>query len=103
MDEYEHGKIDQRLAGHDKHLSQINGSLEKVADNLAKLNLGIQQLIDSAAADRATVVTTAKALKDADDVRRDRGDARWTPVQRLAAILGGMAAAVGVLYEILHH
>jgi hypothetical protein len=49
------------------------------------------------------VVTTAKALKDADDVRRDRGDARWTPVQRLAAILGGMAAAVGVLYEILHH
>ena len=27
----------------------------------------------------------------------------WTPVQRLAAVLGGMAATVGVLWEILHH
>ena len=53
--------------------------------------------------DRATVLTTARALKDADDARRDKGDARWTPVQRLAAVLGGTAGAVGVLYEILHH
>jgi len=102
-DEYEHGKIDERLASHDKHFERINGSLADVAKNLASLNLGIQRLIDSAQADRATVLTAAKALKDADEARRDKGDARWSPVQRLAAVLGGMAAVVGALYDILHH
>jgi hypothetical protein len=101
--EYERGKIDQRLDGHDKHFDQINGSLKDVAANLSDLNLGIQRLVDSAEADRATVLTTAKALKDAEEARRDKGEARWSPVQRLAALLGSMAAGVGVLYEILHH
>lgn len=102
-DEYERGKIDERLASHDKHFERINGSLTDVAENLASLNLGIQRLVDSAQADRATVLTTAKALKDAEEARRDKGDARWSPVQRLAVVLGGMAAVVGVLYDILHH
>lgn len=101
--EYQRGQIDERLASHDKHFEAINGSLKEVAVNLADLNLGIQRLIDSAAADRATVLTTAKALKDADDARRDKGEARWSPVQRLIALISGTGGLAGIVYEILHH
>lgn len=103
MDDYEWGRIAERLDHHDKHFETINGTLMDVGRNLASLNIGIQRLVDSAEADRATVLTTAKALKDAEEARRDKGEARWSPVQRLAALLGSLAAAVGVLYEVLHH
>lgn len=102
-DEYNRGKIEERLASHDKHFEVINGSMKEVAENLAKLNLGIQRLIDSSAADRATVITTAQALKNADDARRDRGNAKWTPWQRLAAGIAAIAAFLTALFEILTH
>ena len=40
----------------------------------------------SADADRATVLTTAKALKDAEDNRREQGENRWSPWQRTLAV-----------------
>jgi hypothetical protein len=101
--DYDRGRVDERIAAHDRHFDMINGSLKDILANLSALNLGMQRLVDSAEADRATVITTAKALRDAEDARRDKGEARWSPVQRLAALLGSMAAAVGVLYEVLHH
>jgi hypothetical protein len=97
------GQVLERLSGHDQHFEKINGSLEKVAANLSDLNLGIQRLVDSAAADRATVLTTAKALKDADDARRDKGEQRWSPVQKLIAVTSGLAAAAVVVAEVLAH
>jgi chromosome segregation ATPase len=100
---YNNGRVDERLAGHDSHFKMINGSLKEIAANLASLNLSMQRMEDSAKSDRATVVTTAKALREAEDARRDKGEARWTPVQRLTMLLGSMGAVVGVLYDILHH
>jgi hypothetical protein len=97
----EAGKIEQRLDGHDKHFERINGSLEKMAVNLAELNMSIQQLVDSGKADRATVLTTAAALKAADDARRDRGEARWTPFQRGIAIIATLAAVAGIIVAII--
>src|ERR1017187_452029 len=101
--DYDRRRVDERIAAHDRHFDMINGSLKDILANLSALNLGMQRLVDSAEADRATVITTAKALRDAEDARRDKGEARWSPVQRLAALLGSLAAAVGVLYEVLHH
>jgi hypothetical protein len=75
--------------------------MKDVAANLAKNNLLMQRIIDSAAADRATVLTTAKALKDADDARRDKGEQKWTPIQRLALVLGALAAVAGVTITLL--
>lgn len=101
VDNYQQGRIDQRLDNHDKHFEQINGSMQKVATNLAELNLGIQRLIDSSAADRATVLTTAKALKDAEEARRDKGEQSWSPVQRLIAITVALAAIAGVIITLI--
>lgn len=98
---YDRGRVDEKLAGHDRHFEQINGSMKDVAANLAKNNLLMQRIIDSAAADRATVLTTAKALKDADDARRDKGEQKWTPIQRLALVLGALAAVAGVTITLL--
>jgi len=101
--DYERGRVQERLAGHDKHFELIDGTMKDVATNLAKLNMGVQQIIDSAESDRKTVITTAKALRDAEDARRDKVEAKWTPVQRLVAVLGAMGACSGIVVAILHH
>lgn len=92
---YAAGKIDERLEGHDRHFALINGSLEKVATNLAIQTLAIQSLVDQAKASEATVLATAKALKEADEARRNKSDSSWTPVQRLIAVVGGLAVVIG--------
>jgi hypothetical protein len=95
------GGIDARLAGHDRHFARINGSLEKMASELAAVNLSLNRLADSADADRRTVVTTAAALKDADDARRDTNTDRWSPWQKAIAVIGAAAAVVGIVALIL--
>jgi hypothetical protein len=67
---------------------------------LAAQTLAIQQLADQAKADAVTRVATATALKDAEDVRRDKSEQRWTPVQRVIALIAAIASAV-VIYETL--
>ena len=93
------GEIAQRLAGHDQHLAKINGSMDRVADELRELRLQVQRLGDAMTADRATVVTTAAALKDADDARRDQNNQHWTPFQRGIAVIG----AIGVIATIVYY
>lgn len=96
------GEIAARLADHDKHFANINGSMEKVASELHALALGVQRLADSAASDRATVITTAAALKAAEDARRTQSDTSWTPWQRIAVIVGALTAlaTAGVLIAV---
>jgi hypothetical protein len=95
------GEVAARLAGHDKHFSAINGSLADIAREIRDMRLAVQRLADSAASDRATVVTTAAALKDAETARRDKTEQSWTPVQRLFAAVAALAAVVGVLAVVL--
>lgn len=64
------------------------------------MTLAVQRLGDEATAREATVLTTAAALKTAEDVRRDTNEQSWSPIQRLLGAVGGiaaLAAIVGVL------
>ena len=90
------GKIDARLAGHDQHFATINGSLEKVASELHELKLAVQRLGDQAVSRDATVVTTAAALKDAEDARRSKSEQTWSPFAKTITVLGVCIAALGL-------
>jgi hypothetical protein len=98
------GGIEERLAGHDRHFAAINGSLEKFVDQQARfvaemhaLTLAVQRLGDQAVSRDATAVTTAAALKAADEERRDRDDRSWSPVARVLAVIGGLAAVAAIV------
>jgi hypothetical protein len=99
------GEIAARLAGHDKHFASINGSLADIAKEMHGLTLAVQRLSDQAISRDATVVTTAAALKDAEEARRGLSEQSWTPVSRVLAVLGGLAALAAVvgLYLALTH
>ena len=106
--DYERGQIAERLAGHDRHFAAINGSLARLADLEAErvkgihdLTLAVQRLGDQAEANAKTVITTAKALKDAEDARRSKSDQTWTPWQRLLAILAGLGTVTVIIGFIL--
>jgi len=88
------GEISARLAGHDRHFAAINGSLDRLANEMHALVLGVQRLGDQAEASAATVVTTARALANAEQARREQGDRTWSPWQRLFAVVAAVAAAV---------
>lgn len=94
------GEINARLAAHDRHFAQINGSVEKVAVELHGLTLAVQRLGDQAVARDATVVSTAAALKEAEDARRDRTEQSWSPWTKAFAVLAAVATAVGLYYLI---
>jgi hypothetical protein len=91
------GEIAARLAGHDKHFAAINGSLADIAKEMHALTLAVQRLGDQAVSRDATVVTTAAALKDAEDARRSKDDRSWSPIARLFAGLGAAAALASLI------
>jgi hypothetical protein len=91
------GAIDARLAQHDRHFEAINGSIRDVASEMSAMKLLLQRLADSADSDRRTVVTTASALKDAEEARRSTTTDRWSPWQKGAVIIGAIGTVVGIL------
>jgi hypothetical protein len=96
---HEAGQIDARLAGHDRHFEAINGQLGRVADELAGIRMAVQRLGDQAVARDATVVTTAAALKDAEEARRDKTEQSWSPLTRIVAVLSGLAG-LAVVFDL---
>jgi hypothetical protein len=91
------GRVEQRLNEHATHLDKINGSMERVANELHGLKLAVQLLSQQAISRDATVVTTAAALKDAEEARRSKTEASWSPWQKLFAVLGAAAAMAAVI------
>lgn len=91
------GEIAARLAGHDKHFAAINGHLADMSESLHGLRLAVQRLGDQAEANQSTVLTTATALKDAEEARRDKSEQTWSPWQKLFAGLGAAAALTAVI------
>lgn len=91
------GQILERLAGHDDHFRQINGSMARVADEMHQLVLQVQRLGDAAESDRQTVVKTAAALKEASAARQDTSEQRWSPMLRLFAAVSAVAALLSAL------
>lgn len=94
------GEIAARLANHDRHFAAINGSVEDLKDEMHALILAVQRLGDQAVAREATVLTTASALKESDQARRDKSDQSWSPWAKGFAVLAAVATAVG-LYALL--
>lgn len=95
------GRIEARLEQYDQHFAAINGSIADTARELHELTLAVQRLGDQAVSRDATVVTTAAALKDAEDARRSKDDQSWSPIARLFAGLAAAAALaslVGAVY-----
>ena len=88
------GEISARLAGHDKHFAAINGSLLDITRELKGLNLGNQKLLDQIAADRATAIALAEALKSA-------SHRSWTPWLRAISVFGALGVAVGMIIAIV--
>lgn len=89
------GQIAARLADHDQHFRNINGSVAETAKELGKLTLEIQRLREQAIARDATVITTAAALKDADDARRKKSAQNWSPIQQAITIGLALLALAG--------
>lgn len=114
-DEYDRGhvagRIEERLTRHEVHLDKINGSMADVAKELSRLNLGVQALRDqqtssataavaAAAALEKTVATTAQALREANDARRQTSEVHWSPWAKLLAVVGGIAALLVIITAI---
>jgi hypothetical protein len=95
------GGIAERLAGHDRHFAAINGQLARIAEEIYGMRLAVQGLSDAATSDRSTVVTTAAALKSADDARRSRSEWAWTPLARLSLAAGVLASGATIVFLIL--
>jgi hypothetical protein len=91
------GGIEERLSSHDRHFVAINGSLERIADEMHAMAMAIQRLADQSIADAATRVTTAAALKDADEARRITQDQNWSPVSRAIALVGAAVAVASLV------
>ena len=91
------GGIAERLASHDRHFKAINGSLADIAKEMHALTLAVQRLGDQAVARDATVVTTAAALRDADEARRAQADRSWSPYARAIAVVGALAALASIV------
>jgi len=95
--DYERGKTDARLDDHDDHLAKINGSIERMSNEMHSLTLAIQRLVDQGTARDATVITTAAALRDAEKARRDKSEQTWSPFAKTITVLGVLLVAVGIL------
>jgi hypothetical protein len=88
------GEIAARLTNHDKHFSTINGSLERIAQELTVLRLAVQQQNDRSVADRDTAVALAQALREA--------SARsWSPWAKFFTILGVVVMIVATVAAVL--
>lgn len=92
------GATESRLDGHDQHFASINGSLAVISEQLRAMNLAVQRLGDQADASARTVIATAVALKEADDVRRSKSEQAWSPLTKIFAAIAAAAAMVGIYF-----
>jgi hypothetical protein len=68
--------------------------LESVSDGLT---LKTQRLADDALASRETALSLAKALKEADEARRDKSEQTWSPITRVFAVIAAIATVASVV------
>lgn len=97
------GKVDARLEGHDDHFHRINGSIDRLASaaeqqahGIQALILVVQRLTDKIDASDVRVIATAKALREAEDARRDKNEQGWSPLARWSTGIGILVAVVGL-------
>jgi predicted nuclease with TOPRIM domain len=110
------GEVSQRLKSLEGHNDKLNGSLDKIADKLGGLTLAVQRLDDRMKANQETVATTAEAVEKERDATatavekvrtttRDAAELRWSPLARITAAVGALAASAGAgagLWSLFH-
>jgi hypothetical protein len=105
------GRIEARLDGFAEHFRVINGSVADTARELHSLGLQVQRLADQAIADAKTRVSTAEAVEKARQeaagaieserrARVDRSDTAWSPIQKIIAVVGGVATVIAMILSI---
>ncbi len=77
-------------------MAEARTGRERHAAEMRDLLLAIQRLEQQAAADATTRVTTAAALKDAEEARRDKTEQSWSPLTRVLAVVGSLATLAGL-------
>lgn len=78
-----------RVDTHDREFDSVKA-------DISGLQSLTQTLREGADADKKTAVALALALKEADETRRTKSEASWSPITKVFAVL----AAVGVLVTI---
>ena len=96
------GEINTRLAGHDLHFAQLNGSLKDVAGEMHNLALAVQHLSDQFTANEQKVIATAAALEAQNKTRREATDERLKPLTVVVMIFAVVSALLN-LYQFLVH
>lgn len=99
----EAGEIAARLAQHDQHFANINGSIGKLAGKMEDMTTAIQALADSQASRDLIAASVAAALVKEQESRKMRQEQRWTWPVRMAAVFTVLAAAAtvtGVLFSV---
>lgn len=95
------GRIDERLAAHDRHFDSINTSLSQINSRLHEMALTIQALGATVAAnhqhvtgkmnaDAATAAAAATALARDVTARRQQSELRFAPWQKVMAIVASV-------------
>lgn len=85
----EEGRIQERLDGHDKHFTAINGQLRQIADRFGDMVLQVQRLADTDIARQQQAAVVTQALQNATAKR-------WAPWARVATVISAVTALVGV-------
>jgi len=109
------GQVEARLDAHDQKFLVINGNIARfatesagLADAVRGLSADIKSTHDTAAAlrladkDRADEIQERrKELALADDERRKKSEARWTPLNRALLVLTLISTIIGVVLAVL--
>jgi preprotein translocase subunit Sss1 len=93
-DGYAAGGINARLANHDLHFKNINGSIDHLASELTLTRLELQKQADAAQAARDAVVAAAQVLEKSVTGKRDR-------FQRYGVLIGAVLMLIGIVTFIL--
>jgi hypothetical protein len=96
-DGYAAGGINARLANHDLHFKNINGSIAHLAREQELTRLELQRQADAAQAAADAITAAAKAL----EARRTASDRRWQPLNRFSIIIGVALGIAGIVSLIL--
>lgn len=84
------GEIAARLAGHDKHLGAINGSLADLVVRFDGLRADVQRAADRTEESARTVAASAKAVRAA-------GERAWLPWSRIISLVAAAASLVAII------
>jgi hypothetical protein len=103
---FDRGVVSRIQEEHTEHLRAINGSTERTAVALSKLERGVavlgadlKALVVRLDAEAETRLAMAAALEKAEKQRREQAERKWSvPMQRVSWVLTGVASLVALYF-----